>query len=238
MAGDKVIAVVGVGPALGAEIARRFVREGFAAGLVARRAQSVEPVAAQLMEEGGRALAVTANAGDPASLRAGLEQIAGRLGPPEVLVHNASGFAIGGILDLRPEQFEEAWRVSVLGAVVAVQTVLPAMLQAGRGTILLTGATAALRGGARFAAFASAKAALRSLGQSLARELGPKGIHVAHVVIDGQIDTPAMRQQQPDRELHTLLSPAAIADTYWHLHAQHPTSWTQELDLRPAVEPF
>jgi len=112
------------------------------------------------------------------------------------------------------------------------------MVERGRGTIILTGATAALRGSARFAALASGKFGLRALGQSMAREFGPQGIHVAHVVIDGQINTSRLREAQPDREESTTLSPESIAETYWQLHVQNPTAWTLELDLRPALESF
>jgi NAD(P)-dependent dehydrogenase (short-subunit alcohol dehydrogenase family) len=124
------------------------------------------------------------------------------------------------------------------GAFYAAQQVLPAMVEAGRGTILLTGATASLRGSARFSALAVGKFGLRVLAQSMAREFGPQGIHVAHVIIDGQINTPRMRERSPDREEHTMLSTGAIAETYWQLHVQDPTAWTLELDLRPSVESF
>ena len=112
------------------------------------------------------------------------------------------------------------------------------MVEAGRGTVLLTGATASLRGSARFSALAVGKFGLRALAQSMAREFGPQGIHVAHVIIDGQIDTPKVRAMSPEREEHTMLSPEAIAETYWRLHTQDPTAWTLELDLRPSVESF
>lgn len=128
--------------------------------------------------------------------------------------------------------------VKDVGAFYAAQQVLPAMLKAGRGTILLTGASAALRGKANFSALAVGKFGLRALAQSMAREFGPRGVHVAHVIIDGQINTPRMREMMPDREEHTLLSPDAIAETYWQLHFQEQTAWTLELDLRPSVESF
>ena len=124
------------------------------------------------------------------------------------------------------------------GAFYAAREVLPAMVEAGRGTILLTGASAALRGKARFSALAVGKFGLRALAQSIAREFGPQGVHVSHVIIDGQINTPSMRGMSPDREEHTLLSSNAIAETYWQLHTQHRTAWTLELDLRPSVERF
>jgi NAD(P)-dependent dehydrogenase (short-subunit alcohol dehydrogenase family) len=124
------------------------------------------------------------------------------------------------------------------GAFYASQQVLPAMVERGSGTILLTGATAALRGSARFSALAVGKFGLRALAQSMAREFGPQGVHVAHVIIDGQIDTARVREMVGEREAHTMLHPDAIAETYWNLHAQDPTAWTLELDLRPSVESF
>jgi len=124
------------------------------------------------------------------------------------------------------------------GAFYAAREVLPAMVEAEHGTILLTGASAALRGKAKFSALAVGKFGLRALAQSLAREFGPQGIHVSHVVIDGQIDSPSIHEKMPDREEHTLLSPDAIAETYWQLHMQDRTAWTLESDLRPSVESF
>lgn len=238
MAVDRIAAIVGVGPGLGASLARRFAGRGFGVALIARTPNLVEPEAAQIARDGARALAVTADASDPDALRSAFARVRAELGHPEVLIHNASAFVAGGVLDLEPEQFEQVWRVTALGAFVASQEVLPAMISAGRGTILLTGATASLRGGARFAAFSSAKFALRALAQSMAREFGPKGVHVAHVVIDGQIDTPLLRRTQPDRDPATTLSPDAIADTYLGLHLQQRSAWTHELDLRPATERF
>jgi NAD(P)-dependent dehydrogenase (short-subunit alcohol dehydrogenase family) len=124
------------------------------------------------------------------------------------------------------------------GAFYAAREVLPAMVEAGRGTILLTGASAALRCKARFSALAVGKFGLRALAQSKAREFGPQGIHLSHVIIDGQINTPSIREMMPDREEHTLLSPDSIAETYWQLHTQDRTAWTLEADLRPSVESF
>ena len=160
------------------------------------------------------------------------------LGEPEVFVYNAGAFQMGGILELSPEQFDDCFRANCSGAFYGAQQVLPAMVERGSGTIILTGATAALRGSARFAALATGKFGLRALAQSMAREFGPQGIHVAHVIIDGQINTPRLREDQPDREESTTLSPDSIAETYWQLHTQDPTAWTLELDLRPALESF
>jgi NAD(P)-dependent dehydrogenase (short-subunit alcohol dehydrogenase family) len=234
----KTAAVLGVGPGLGAAVARRFAREGFAVALIARRTESVAGVRGEIEAAGGTALAVSADATDPASVAAAFDEVRDGLGDPEVFVYNAGAFQMGGILDLSPEKFDECFKANCAGAFYAAQQVLPAMVEAGRGTVLLTGATAALRGGARFSALAVGKFGLRALAQSMAREFGPQGIHVAHAVIDGQIDTPRVREMSPGREDHTLLSPDAIAETYWQLHSQHQTAWTLELDLRPAVEGF
>ena len=234
----KTAAVLGVGPGLGAAAARRFAREGFAVALMARREESVAGVREEIEGAGGRALPVSADATDPTSVAAAFDEVRSNLGAPEVFVYNAGAFQMGGILDLSPEKFDECFKANCAGAFYAAQQVLPAMVEAGRGTVLLTGATAALRGGARFSALAVGKFGLRALAQSMAREFGPQGIHVAHVVVDGQIDTPRVREMSPDREDHTMLSPDAIAETYWQLHSQHRTAWTLELDLRPAVESF
>ena len=234
----KTAAILGVGPGLGAAVARRFAREGFAVALMARREESVAGVRGQIQDAGGSALPVSADATDPASVAAAFEEVRDTLGNPEVFVYNAGAFQMGGILDLSPEKFDECFKANCAGAFYAAQQVLPAMVEAGRGTVLLTGATAALRGGARFSALAVGKFGLRALAGSMAREFGPQGIHVAHAIIDGQIDTPRLRETSPDREDHPMLSPDAIAETYWQLHLQDSTAWTLELDLRPSVESF
>ena len=235
---DKVAAVLGVGPGLGAAVARRFAAEGFAVALMARREESVAGVRAQIENGGGTALAVSTDATDPASVAAAFDRVRTEFGDPEVFVYNAGAFQMGGILEVSPEKFDECFKANCAGAFYAAQQVLPAMVERGRGTVLLTGATAALRGGARFSALAVGKFGLRALAQSMAREFGPQGIHVAHAVIDGQIDTPRVREMSPGREDHTMLSPDAIAEIYWQLHSQHPTAWTLELDVRPSVERF
>lgn len=235
---NKVAAVFGVGPGLGASVARRFAREGYAVALLARGEASLREVHEDITRNGGRAGVFSADAGEAGSVSAAFSRLRAELGPPEVLVYNAGAFQPGGILELDPAAFESAWRVNCLGGLLAAREALPAMLERGRGTLLFTGATASLRGSARFAGLAVGKFGLRALAQSLAREFGPRGIHVAHVVIDGQIDTPRVRAMMPGRDASTLLSPDAIAETYWQLHQQHPTAWTQELDLRSAPEKF
>ncbi|MGM0575995.1 MAG: SDR family NAD(P)-dependent oxidoreductase [Myxococcota bacterium] len=233
-----VAAVVGVGPGLGAAVARRFAREGYAVGLVARHREPLEPVADAVREVGGEAEIVAADATDATDLARGFKRIRSTLGEPDVLVYNAGAFRMGTVLETDPETFERCWRANCLGGFHAMQEVLPAMVDRGRGTILLTGATASLRGSARFSCLAVGKFGLRALAQSAARELGPRGVHVAHVVIDGQIATPTNLEASPDRERRTFLDPDAIAEEYWRLHRQDRTAWTLELDLRPAVESF
>ncbi len=235
---EKVAAVLGVGPGLGAAISRRFARDGFAVALLARSEGSTAPVREEIERSGGEALAVEADATDAASVARAFERVRNSLGDPEVFVYNAGAFQMGGIMDLSPEDFDACLKANCAGAFYAAQHVLPAMLEQGRGTVILTGATASLRGSAKFSALATGKFALRALAQSMAREFGPRGVHVAHTIIDGQIDTPRVRSMSPDRDESTMLSPDAIAEAYWQLHHQNSTAWTLELDLRPAVESF
>jgi NAD(P)-dependent dehydrogenase (short-subunit alcohol dehydrogenase family) len=234
----RVAAILGVGPGLGAAVARRFAGEGFAVALMARNEDGLSAIQQEIEDGGGTAPSVSADATDPASVEAAFGRVRTELGDPEVFAYNAGAFEMGGILEISPEKFDECFKANCAGAFYAARQVLPAMLEAGRGTILLTGATASLRGSARFSALAVGKFGLRALAQSMAREFGPQGIHVAHVVIDGQINTPSMREMSPDREEHTMLSTEAIAETYWQLHIQDRTAWTLELDLRPSVESF
>ena len=235
---ERIAAVLGVGPGLGAAISRRFAREGFSVALLARSEESTAPVLEEIESSGGEALAVEADATDAGSVAGAFEHVRGSLGDPEVFVYNAGAFRMGGILDVSPEDFDRCLRANCAGAFYAAREVLPAMVERGRGTVILTGATASLRGSANFSALATGKFALRALAQSMAREFGPRGIHVAHAVIDGQINTPRVRDMSPGRDESTMLSPDAIAESYWKLHRQDPTAWTLELDLRPAVESF
>lgn len=231
-------AIVGVGPGLGAALAERFAHEGHAVALLARSAGHRDTIIERIGAEGGRARGYDCDVREPKSVAAAFEQVRATLGDPEVLIYNAGLFAQGGLLELSPADFENAWRVNCLGGFLAAREVAPAMLERGHGTLLFTGATAALRGGARFSGLAVGKFGLRALAQSLAREFGPKGIHVAHVVIDGQIGSPAAHQRSPERSADSFLEPAAIAEVYWRLHAQPRTAWTLEQDLRPYIEHF
>ena len=238
MSEAKIIAILGVGPGLGAAVARRFAREGFTVALMARDAEKLATIQEQIVQQGGKALAIPTDATQPTSVASAFARVREQLGSPEVFVYNIEAFQMKSLLDLTPEEFEYGWKANCFGAFLGSQEVLPAMLNRSRGTILLTGATAALRGSARFVSLAVGKFGLRALAQSLAREFGPRGIHVAHVIVDGLIDMPTVRQMFPERETHTLLAPDAIAEVYWQLHSQPPTVWTLEMDLRPAVEKF
>jgi NAD(P)-dependent dehydrogenase (short-subunit alcohol dehydrogenase family) len=235
---EPVAVVLGVGPGLGASLARRFAREGYEVALMARNEEHLGPVQRSIEQQGGRARAVVADASDAASVTSALERVAHEMGAPEVFIYNAGAFQMGGILEVDADDFERCFRANCAGAFHGARGVVPHMIERGRGTILFTGATASLRGGARFSCLAVGKFGLRALAQSLARELGPQGIHVAHIVIDGQIDTPRVRSMFPNRETATFLDPEAIAEVYWQLHTQDRTTWTFEIDLRPAVERF
>ena len=238
MVTPNIAAVLGAGPGLGAAVARRFARAGYSVALLARRLESVQAAEREITAAGGTAAFFAADAADPASVAAAFAAVRARLGDPEVFVYNAGAFLPGAVTEITPEQFEACWKANCFGAFLGAREVIPAMLSHGRGTILLTGATAALRGSANFSSLAVGKFGLRALGESLARELHPRGIHVAHIIVDGAIATPRARAMYPGRPTHTLLDPDSIAEAYWQLHRQGPTAWTHELDLRPAVEKF
>lgn len=235
---QKTAAILGAGPGLGTAVAKRFAREGYAVALMARREEVLEASKFEIEATGGEAISVPTDATSPESVAASFERVRDELGSPEVFVYNAGAFHMEGLLDVTPERFEECFRINCAGAFYAAQQVLPAMIEAGSGTFLITGATAGMRGSAKFSAFATGKFALRALSQSMAREFGPQGIHVAYIVIDGQIDTEKSRQRRPDRDPKEMLLPDEIAETYWQLHLQHPSAWTLELDVRPSTETF
>jgi NAD(P)-dependent dehydrogenase (short-subunit alcohol dehydrogenase family) len=223
---------------LGRALAIRFVQGGFRVALVSRHDESVRAVQAEIEGLGGFSRTFLSDASSEESVRATFRQIHEEIGAPEVLLYNAAVFQLGEILDLKAASFEHAWRVNCLGGLLSAQAVLPGMLERGRGTVIFSGATASLRGSARFATVAVGKFGLRALAQSMARELGPRGIHVAHVVLDGLIDTPRVRANVGGRDPQTFLDPVAIAETYWSLYAQDARAWSQEVDLRPSVEKF
>lgn len=227
-----VCVVIGVGPGAGAAAARRFAREGYAVALLARGTGFTSALAGEL--EG--ACAYACDASDEASVAATFARVRAEMGEVEVLVHNAGSGVFGTIEAVTAEQLETAWKVNTLGLFLAARQVIGPMKARGRGTILVTGATASLRGGARFAAFAQAKAAQRSLAQSMARDLWKSGIHVALVIVDGMIDLPRTREMRPDLPREAFLAPDEIAETMWTLHRQPRSAWSFEVDVRPHVE--
>ncbi len=228
--------IVGVGPGLGASLVKVFNEAGFNVVMAARNADNL---AGLKLEESGEAVTSKAcDVTDEGSV-AGLFEFADQtFGAPGVVVYNAGAFVPGRVLDIEPAEFERCWRVGCFGGFLVGQQAARRMKQAGRGSIIFTGATAALRGGAGFANLASPKFALRSLSQSMARELGPDNIHVAHVIIDGQILSERYAHLQENRGPDSLLDPDHIAQSYLHLVNQPRTAWTQEMDLRPWAEKF
>ena len=235
--------VVGVGASqgLGAAAARRFAREGLHVVIAGRTRDKLEQVAAEIHAAGGSIEPVTGDASveeDAARFVAAAEA----QGALAIALHNAGSNRRDSILELQRADFEQLWREHCLGGFLIGREAARRMVPRGKGTILFTGASGSLRGRAGFAAFAAAKAGLRALSQSMARELGPKGIHVAHVVIDGGIGGARLLSRMPElreqRGPDGLLDIEAIADTYWQLHGQHRSAWTQELDLRPWAESF
>jgi NAD(P)-dependent dehydrogenase (short-subunit alcohol dehydrogenase family) len=236
----KVALVVGAGDATGGAIARRFAREGYTACVTRRTADKLAPLVERIQSEGGQARAFGSDARDEAAMVGLVATIEREVGPIEVAVFNIGANVRFAVTDTTERVYRKVWEMGALAGFLMGREVAGAMLPRGRGTILFTGATASLRGGANFAAFAGAKHALRALAQSMARELGPQGLHVAHVVIDGAIDTAFIAQNFPERyalkDQAGILDPEDIADNYWHLHQQHRSAWTHELDLRPWME--
>jgi NAD(P)-dependent dehydrogenase (short-subunit alcohol dehydrogenase family) len=228
--------VIGVGPGLGAAVARRFA-ERYAVALVARQADYLERIAGEIKAAGGEAFPVPADVSDQAALAGAFATIRS-IANPEVLIYNAAMRPFGTLMETKPSTFENTWRVNAFGAFLAAKEVVPAMLEAGRGVILFTGATAGIKPFPTSAAFGPAKFAMRGLAQVIARDLGPKGIHVAYINVDGPIDMPFIRQRMPNAQDQDLLKPSAIAETYWHLAHQDPSCWTQEIDVRPFKEKF
>lgn len=232
-----VAVVVGVGPGLGAALARRFAA-GYSVAVLARKEEYLSSLVKEIEAAGGRALAVPTDVGKEEEIVAAFATIREQLGEPDVLLYNAAMRPVGRLMETKASTFENTWRVSVLGAFLCAQQVVPEMQKKGSGVILFTGATAGVKPFATSAAFGPAKFALRGLAQVLARDLGPQGIHVAYINIDGPIDMPAIHQRFPNLHEEDLLKPLAIADTYWHLAHQDPSAWTQELDVRPFKEKF
>lgn len=234
MNAERSVLVAGVGPGLGIAVANRFARDGYRVAMLARNRDRLAALAAQ---DPDRLAALACDVTDPAQVSAAFEETERCLGPLACAVFNAGAYRPGSILDIPPDDFEHCWRIGAFAGFLIGQAAARRMVARGTGTILFTGATASLRGGANFANLASPKFALRALAQSMARELGPRGIHVAHVIIDGQIGA-APVVEDGGRLPDSRLAPDAIAQVYLDLHRQPRSAWSQEVDLRPWVERF
>jgi NAD(P)-dependent dehydrogenase (short-subunit alcohol dehydrogenase family) len=240
MSAAKAILVVGAGDATGGAIARRFAREGYIACVTRRTADKLAPLVARIRADGGQAHGIASDARKEDDTIALVARIEREIAPIEVAVFNIGANVRFAVTDTTERVYRKVWEMGALAGFLTGREAAKAMLPRGRGTIIFTGATASLRGAAGFSAFAGAKHALRALAQSMARELGPKGIHVAHAVIDGAIDTQFIAENFPERYARKasdgILDPDAIAEAYWQLHCQHRSAWTFELDLRPWSE--
>lgn len=242
MHAPPVAVVVGAGDATGGAIARRFARGGHTVCAVRRNADRLQPLLEAIRVDGGQAHGFGTDARKEEEVVALFDDIEQRIGAIDVLVFNIGANVPSSILDETARKYFKIWEMACLAGFLCGREAARRMVPRGRGTILFTGATASLRGGAGFASFAGAKHALRALAQSMARELGPQGLHVAHVVIDGGIDTAFIRDNFPQRyalkDQDGILNPDHIAENYWMLHRQPRDAWTHELDLRPWMEKF
>ena len=234
--------VIGAGDATGGEIAKRFAREGLIACATRRSADKLQPLIDEIKAAGCQAHGFASDARKEEEVVALVERIESEIAPIEVMVFNIGANVPCSILDETARKYFKIWEMACFSAFLVGREVAKRMVSRGRGTIIFTGATAGMRGAANFAAFAGAKHALRALAQSMARELGPQGIHVAHCIIDGAIDTAFIRERFPERYAlraqDGILRPDSIAEAYWTLHRQPRDAWTHELDLRPYMETF
>ena len=237
-----VALIAGVGDGLGGAVARRFAAAGFATVLVARSADRLERIADSIERAGGRGVAYGADLREEAAVEKLFDDVEAEVGTISVAVFNAGANYRNSILDTPADMFEKIWRLGCYAGFLIGREAARHMVPRGHGTIIFTGATASLRGSSQFAAFAAAKGGVRLVAQSIARELGPKGIHVASVIIDGMIDSPRVRERFPERVAHLpedgMLKPADIAEVYFQIHQQPRSAWAFEVDLRPWAEKF
>lgn len=239
MASNNTALIVGAGPGLGLALARRFAQASMQVAMAARNLFRLEALIAENPSLAPDLRAYGCDATDEASVIALFDQVRADLGTPEVVIYNAGAFVQRSFLMTSAEEFERCWKIGCLGGFLVGRTAARLMCERVKrgglgGTILFTGATASLRGGAGFHNLAVGKFGLQALAQSMARELQPQGIHVAHVVIDGRIRPPRADTSERD----AMLDPAAIAEAYYQLHRQHRSAWSHEIDLRPWVEKF
>jgi len=237
LSNHPVAVVIGVGPGLGAALVRRFAA-AYPVATLARNAEFLKTLAVETRKSGAKVLDLPCDVSDSTQVTQAFRAIRKDLGEPELLLYNAGSGTFGSITEITPEQYEADWRVNAFGAFVAAKEVAPGMVARGHGAMLFTGATAGVKAGAKSVSFGPAKFAMRGLAQSLARDLGPKGIHVAWINVDGSIDIPGARGLKPSLKDGDFLKPEAIAETYWHLAHQDPSAWTMELEVRPFKEKF
>jgi len=235
--------VVGAGDYIGAAIARRFAAGGYTICLGRRNGDKSAGLAKEITEAGGEAYAYTLDAREETQIEERFAAIESDIGPMEVVISNPGGNVNFPIRDTTHRVFYKVWLMACLTGFLTGREAAKYMVPRGKGSIFFTGATASLRGGIGFAAFASAKFALRGLAQSMARELGPEGIHVAHLIIDAGVDTAFVKERYRDRGIdpdglppHTLMNPESVGEAYWTLHNQTPDAWSHEIDLRPFRE--
>lgn len=233
MSNEKPVAVVvGVGPGNGAALARRFVEAGYVVAILSRHMATLEPIRAHVSEMH----AFECDVSDEASVEQTFARIRDQLGEVDILLYNAGSGVFADVEAITPKQFEQAWRVNAYGALLCSQQVIPGMKVKGYGGIIFIGATASRRGGIRTAAFAPAKAAQRSLAESMARKLWPEGIHVALIIIDGVVDLPQSREAMPDKPIDAFVDPAGVAEIAYRLCVQEHQAWSFEVEARPSKE--
>ena len=240
---NPVCLVVGAGDYIGAAIARRFAAGGYTICLGRRNGDKSADLVKEITEAGGEAYAYTLDAREETQIEERFAAIESDIGPMEVVISNPGGNVNFPIRDTTHRVFYKVWLMACLTGFLTGREAAKHMVPRGKGSIFFTGATASLRGGSGFAAFASAKFALRGLAQSMARELGPEGIHVAHLIIDAGVDTAFVKERYRDRGIdpdglppHTLMNPESVGEAYWTLHNQTPDAWSHEIDLRPFRE--
>jgi NAD(P)-dependent dehydrogenase (short-subunit alcohol dehydrogenase family) len=229
---QPICVITGVGPGTGTALARRFANGGYRVALLARNAKRLGDLSQAL--PGSRPY--PCDVSDPSQVEATADAIERDLGAPSVLIHNAVGGAFGSFLDIDPQVLNRNFQVNTMGLLYLARRLAPAMINAGKGAIMVTGNTSALRGRAGFAGFAPTKAAQRILAEAIARDLGPKGIHVAYLVIDAVIDVAWARERYKDKPNDFFIQPAAIADEIWHVAHQDRCAWSFNVELRPFGE--
>lgn len=242
MEGKKAVLIIGAGDATGGAIARRFAREGYVACVTRRSEDKLAPLLEQIRSEGGEAYGFGSDARKEEDMVALVQKIEAEIAPIEAAIFNIGANVRYGITETTARVYFKVWEMACFGGFLMGREAAKVMLPRGRGTIIFTGATASLRGRDGFAAFAGAKHALRALAQSMARELWPQGIHVAHPVVDGAIDTEFIRSNFPERyatkDQGGIVNPDHIADLYWQIHMQPRDAWTHETEIRPWMEPW